>query len=83
MQHRTPHPVCLPVQLSPAAFPGGPLSWVREPVHYLDLGGIQATSLRDFGGWVRRVYSKTKWGAFPAAGRVATFCVSPWLFPVC
>lgn len=37
------------LQLQPASFPGGPLSWVREPVHYLDLGGIQATSLRDFG----------------------------------
>ena len=38
-------------QLSPATFPGGPLHFVREPCHYLDLGGIQASSLRSFGGF--------------------------------
>ncbi|GAB4818391.1 hypothetical protein N2152v2_005437 [Parachlorella kessleri] len=36
--------------LRPRAFPGGPLTWVREAIHYLDLGGVQATNLRDFGG---------------------------------
>lgn len=37
--------------LRPANFPGGPLTWLTEAIHYLDLGGIQATSLREFGGW--------------------------------
>ncbi|PRW51022.1 Leucine Rich Repeat family [Chlorella sorokiniana] len=33
-----------------AGLPGGVLSHVEATVHYLDLAGIQARSLRDFGG---------------------------------
>ncbi|EFN56812.1 hypothetical protein CHLNCDRAFT_144347 [Chlorella variabilis] len=33
-----------------ASLPGGILSYVQGPLHYLDLGGIQRCSLADFGG---------------------------------
>lgn len=43
------HPTALPSWLQHAGLPGGVLTHVEGTVHYLDLAGLQARSLRDFG----------------------------------